>query len=107
MNYLLVVQVFVRIPTGSVLRGNQQLAGSDNNALAAGFDRVNNERSYLALTCDRGQTWTDVSGSIQVFAKDPRHAMALISHPDGRVIVAVQDFASAAIVFAEFVGLEV
>ncbi len=101
------VQVFVRIPTGSVLRGNQQLAGSDNNALAAGFDRVNNERSYLALTCDRGQTWTDVSGSIQVFAKDPRHAMALISHPDGRVIVAVQDFASAAIVFAEFVGLEV
>lgn len=82
------------------------LAGSEDQAFAGGYDKGNNGRSYLALTCDRGKTWTDVSGSVQAIAKDPRQAMAVISHPDGRVIVAVQDFASATIVFAELAGFE-
>ncbi len=82
------------------------LAGSDENAIAGGYDKGNNARSYLAVTFDRGQTWTDISGSIQSFATDPRQALALFSHPDGRIIVAVQDFANAAIVFAELTGLE-
>lgn len=74
-----------------------------DTAFVGGFDKAKNSAPYLALTNDRGKSWTDVSHALYGVATQPRNAFVLTTHPDGRLLVAVQDNASADIVFAELI----
>lgn len=78
-----------------------QLPADQNVAFAGGFDKAKDAAPYLACTFDEGETWEDVSGSLQTLGEKPQQTLTLTAHPDGRVLVAIYDAAKAEIIAAE------